>query len=138
MKKFYIDTAIWRDYYENRKDKFRPLGEWALRLFQRIIEEEDIVLYSDIIEEEFIQLGFDEAKIKDILSIVDDIILIKIKTSEKQLREARLITKQRGIPFGDVLHTILARDNNAIMVTRDHHFEELQDIIRPYKPEDLI
>ena len=36
--KYYLDTSIWRDYYENRSDKFRPWGEWALILINKILE----------------------------------------------------------------------------------------------------
>ena len=35
-RRFYLDTCIWRDYYENRSDNFRPLGEWALFLINKI------------------------------------------------------------------------------------------------------
>lgn len=35
-------------------------------------------------------------------------------------------------------HVILARDNNAIMVTRDEHFYKLTDIVSVKKPEELI
>lgn len=31
-EKYYLDACIWRDYFENREDRFRPLGEWAFRL----------------------------------------------------------------------------------------------------------
>lgn len=138
MKKFYLDTAIWRDYYENRNDGLRPLGEWAFQLFQKIIEEDSAVLYSEVVEEEFVSLGFNEDKINDILSIVKAANLINVKPTEKQFDEAKMIVRQRNLPFRDVLHAILARDNGAVMVTRDHHFEELQDITKPSKPEDLI
>ena len=51
-ERFYLDSSIWRDYYENRKDKFRPLGEWALRLIKNIIENKNYILYSDFVIKE--------------------------------------------------------------------------------------
>ena len=42
------------------------------------------------------------------------------------------------MPLGDVLHSLLARDNGLILVTRDNHFKELKDISKFYKPEELI
>lgn len=42
--KYYIDTAIWRDLHENRKDKNKPLGELALKLFRKIRINKEKVL----------------------------------------------------------------------------------------------
>jgi len=42
------------------------------------------------------------------------------------------------VPFFDALHAVLARDNKAIMVTRDKHFDELLDITKYKKPEEII
>jgi len=48
------------------------------------------------------------------------------------------LKKKLKIPFGDALHTILAKDNEAILVTRDHHFDVVEGIVKIRKPEDLI
>ena len=61
-----------------------------------------------------------------------------VEVKENQLKEARKINRERNIPFKDALHAILARDNCAILVTRDHHFEELQDIAVCKKPEEIL
>jgi hypothetical protein len=37
MQRYYLDTCIWVDYLENRQDRFRPLGDWALRLIKQIV-----------------------------------------------------------------------------------------------------
>jgi hypothetical protein len=50
--KYYIDTCIWRDYFENRNDKYRPLGEWAFRFIKKIINEDSLILFSDLVLEE--------------------------------------------------------------------------------------
>lgn len=49
LARYYLDTSIWRDFYENRTDRFRPLGEWAFELFRKIIREKSIVLYSELV-----------------------------------------------------------------------------------------
>jgi len=36
------------------------------------------------------------------------------------------------------LHSILARDNQAVLITRDKHFLKLLDICIIKKPEELI
>ncbi len=65
-------------------------------------------------------------------------IIEKVFVTKEQRDEAKKIAEQRNLPPGDVLHAILARDNNFIMITRDKHFRELGDITKHYKPEDII
>ena len=51
--------------------------------------------------------------------------------------EAKKIATERNIPVGDALHAIIARDNNLVLVTRDKHFENIEDISKHFKPEEL-
>jgi predicted nucleic acid-binding protein len=136
--RYYVDTSIWRDYYENRSDKFRPLGEWALSFFNNTLENGDFILYSDFV---LIELGikYDDEEIEKILEIVNNRgLLVKVDITESQRKEAAILCKKKKVAFGDALHAILARDNNAIIITRDKHFLELGDISEVRKPEDLI
>jgi predicted nucleic acid-binding protein len=137
-EKYYVDTLIWRDYYENRRDRFRPLGELAFQFFKKAINEESLIFCSDFIEHELLK-DYDEEKIQDIFSIIDRIhILRRLEVKAEQFKEAAGLCKERKVPFGDALHAIVARDAGAIVITRDHHFEELQDIVISKKPEDLL
>jgi predicted nucleic acid-binding protein len=136
-EKYYIDSCIWRDYFENRSDKFRPLGEWAFTLLKKIIQDNNLIIYSDLVEEE-LQITYSEKEIKNIFSIIPNKILIKVETSAKQLKEAIKLSKEFNIPTKDALHVILARDNNSILITRDKHFYEIEKQITIRKPEELI
>lgn len=137
-QRFYFDSAIWRDYYENRSDKFRPLGEWALKLLNNVIENKDHILYSDLVIEE-LKVKYKEEEISNILEIiVKRNLLFKVNISGQQAKEAARLCRERKVAFGDALHAILARDNNAVMVTRDKHFLELTDISEIKKPEELV
>lgn len=138
VEKYYLDTSIWRDYYENRSDGLRPLGEWAFQFLKRVIAEGDIVLYSYAVVRELSKEYSDEiiAQIFEVLNAEN--LLLKVDISDVQKREAAKLCKSRDIPFGDALHAILARDNGAIMIARDRHFFELIDIVEIRKPEDLI
>ena len=135
--KYYIDTCIWRDFHENRVDKFRPLGEWAFNLFRKIREAKSKVLYSDLILKE-LSIAYDEKGIRELFSIVEkEGLLEKVAINAEQVKEAARLKRERNLPFGDVLHAIVARDNGAIMVTRDAHFENFA-IGTICKPEDLV
>ena len=137
MTKYYLDTCIWIDYFENRSDRFRPLGEWAFFLIKKIIQDDDLIIYSDLVEEE-LQVIYSEKEIKKIFSIAPKEILVKVSNSIKQLKEAIHYSKRFNIPKKDALHAVLARDNEAILVTRDKHFYELTRDIIVKKPEELI
>jgi len=136
-QKYYLDTCIWRDYFENRSDNLRPLGDWAHTLIKKIRLESGLIIYSDLVEEELFT-EFDEAEVKKIISIVPEENIIRINSSKKQFDEALSLKKRQGVPVKDALHAILARDNGAIFVTRDKHLNVLADKFKINKPEELI
>ncbi len=136
-KRYYLDTCIWMDYFENRMDKFRPLGEWALMLINKIIEEGDNIIYSDIVEEE-LKGVYSAETILSIIRIVPSDLVIEVESSLNQLKEAMRLSKELRIPKNDALHAILARDNDVVLITRDKHFYELAEEVEIRKPEDLI
>lgn len=134
MNKYYLDTSIWLDYYERRGKN----GEATLKLIRKITEEGDIILYSNAIVKELKHLGYFLTEISEILNIAqfDNIKLIQIH--ERQIEEAEKIALQRNLPKRDVLHAVLARDNEACLITRDNHFQKLKDITVSKLPEDFI
>ncbi|MEK6827821.1 MAG: type II toxin-antitoxin system VapC family toxin [Nanoarchaeota archaeon] len=135
-KKYYIDTAIWRDLHENRKDKSKNLGELAFESFKKIRANKEKIVYSDFVVEE-LSRAYDKQTINKLFKGVSE-ALEKVEINEMQLKEAADLSKELKIPFGDAVHGILAKDNSAVMVTRDRHFRKLKDKITIKKPEDLI
>lgn len=134
--RYYIDTAIWRDLHENRKDKSKQLGELAFEFIRKIRTNKEKIIYSDFVVEE-LSHAYDRQTIDKIFRNVSG-VLEKAETNQKHVKEAAALSEELNIPFGDALHGILARDNNSIMVTRDHHFKKLSHKIIVKKPEDLL
>ena len=134
--KYYIDTAIWRDLHENRKDKSKNLGELAFESFKKIRANKEKIIYSDFVVEE-LSHAYDKQTIDKLFKGASE-LLEKVEIAEEQLKEAADLSREHKIPLGDAVHGILARDNKAIMVTRDRHFRKLKDKITIKKPEDLI
>jgi predicted nucleic acid-binding protein len=135
--RYYTDTSIWIDLYEDRKGfNNEKLGDHALDLFYFIIDKNHKLIISDILIEE---LGryYSVAEINGMMKIYESLIE-KVSVSEKQHKEADKIVKEKKLPLGDVLHALLARDHKLILVTRDKHFKELKYISKQYKPEELI
>jgi len=130
-KGYYVDSSIWRDYFENRSDRFRPLGEWAFEFFKNLNKDEDLVVLSDFLIDELVDFG------PKVIPFLKDMKIqhVIIKVSDSQLNEAESITK---VHFEDAVHAVLARDNSCILVSRDRHFLETTDMVETYKPEDLF
>ena len=133
-RKFYFDTSIWLDYYEKRGKN----GESALKLINKIIEKNHIILYSNLIIKELKNLGYFLSEISEILSIAKPNNLRLIHITKEQTKEMRKLALQRTVPKRDAFHAILARDNEAHLITRDYHFQRLKDIIISKLPEDFI
>lgn len=137
VNRYYLDACIWRDYFENRSDRFRPLGEWALMFINRMISENNLFVVSDHLLNE-LMINYTPDKLTSLLKIVPEQLKQEVKTNNMQAEEALYIMNRFKIPFGDALHAIIARDNNAILVTRDKHFFELTMIVSIVRPEDLL
>ncbi|MBI5884507.1 PIN domain-containing protein [archaeon] len=138
MANYFIDTNIWRDYWQDRNDGWKPLGEFAFQLFKKILLEKHRVFYSGWIEHE-LRLLLSRQQIDLMFSeFIKNGLLKKAAISNAQADEATRLAFSRKVPKGDALIAILARDNDAIIVSRDRHFELLNDLAGALKPEDII
>lgn len=133
MTKYYVDTCIWRDYWENRSDNLRPLGEFAVKFFNKIVENEDIIIISDLIIKEM-RIAYNDEVIYKIFSIIPEDLLDMIIFTKEQLLRAKQLLLVSGIPLNDALHIIMSKDNQSILISRDNHMIDFGDAI---KPEEL-
>lgn len=131
-----MDTCIWIDYFEDRKDCYQDLGMLAWKLFGVIRASKSIIIVSVFVFRE-LESFYSLAQIRGLTLPFGDIIE-KVYLSDAQLAEANKIVKEINIPRFDVIHAILARDNGAILISRDKHFELLKDIFYVLKPEELL
>lgn len=136
QQRFYLDTSIFIDYFENRSDHFRPLGELAFRLLDFIRSKNHALLVSDKV---FAELSsyYKEDDIKLLLKPFWAAIVM-ITATATNVKEAVQIACERNLPKGDAIHALLAREHNAILIARDRHFEQLRDIANIRKPEEII
>ncbi len=136
-EKFYMDTSIWIDIYEDRRGyNQEPLGDFAIQLFSMIKAKENKLVISDMLIRElegYYSLEEINGMVKPFEAIIEKVI-----STKEQRKQARYIAEQRNLPPGDVLHALIARDHNLILVARDNDFRKLEDISAHYKPEDLI
>lgn len=137
QKRFYLDSCIWLDFFEDRSDSLKPLGEFAFMFLKKCLNEKNPVIVSDIVTKE-LQLFLPDAHIQERMDVFSEII-VKVEHSKSQAEEAKALWKKLDakFPFFDILHAIIARDANAILVSRDRHFEKL-GIAEFNAPEELL
>ena len=136
-EKYYLDTSIWLDFFENRNEPNLPKGEWAHKLLNKITQNNDRIIYSDNTIYELSIIGYPTYELDSILQPLKP-ILIFVESTEKEISKAKDISLKRNIPKRDALHALIARDNKSILVTLDRHFQKLSDIIKIKGPQDLI
>jgi predicted nucleic acid-binding protein len=135
-ERYYLDTSVWMDYYEDRKDPYRDIGEYAYQLLCRLMATNSKILVSFFLFKELSKY-YSMDDIRGMATPFERSI-VRVSISREQSREAKLISQERNMPKADVIHAILARDNDAVLVSRDKHFNLLKDICRIAKPEDVF
>jgi len=64
--------------------------------------------------------------------------IVFVESTGKEIGKAKDLAYKREIPKRDALHALIARDNEAILITLDRHFQKLSDIIKPHSPKEFI
>ena len=132
--RFYVDTSIWMDLCENRKGfRDEPLDRYAFLFFLHVLDNHTLIV-SDVLVQELGKYYSDP----EIGAMLRPFNIIRVRTSSKQGNAAEKLMRERGVPLGDALHAVLARDMNAVLVTRDKHFALLIDVVESKKPEEII
>ncbi|MFH1588190.1 MAG: hypothetical protein ABIA76_02540 [Candidatus Diapherotrites archaeon] len=135
-RKFYLDTAIWRDYFEDRSDGLRPLGEFAFQFLKKCWMRNWIVLVSSEVEKELLAY-YSRKQVNEIFSEFKDVI-VNVCLFKEQVSEAIAfwVKKGKAFPFSDVLHSVIARDCSTVLVCRDRHFWEI-NLVECAFPEEI-
>ncbi|HJX05850.1 MAG TPA: PIN domain-containing protein [Candidatus Nanoarchaeia archaeon] len=139
VKKYIIDSCIWRDFYEDRVSKSgRPLGKYAYDLFVKILKRNDIVLFSEALVRE-LRKKYSEEEINEMLNLVRHIgTLIRIEITDEEDAESRELSVKRSLPRFDCLNAVHSRNHNALLVSQDKHIiYGLSDVAKSLRPEEI-
>lgn len=137
MDLYYFDTSIWIDFFENRDEPHFPKGAMARKLIEKIMNSNSKILYSNVNLFEFYAFGYSRDYIYALLKPFNS-ILIFVMVTEKEIGIAKDLSYKRGIPKRDAQHALIARDNHAILIATDRHFQKIRDITKPILPMDII
>lgn len=139
MKRIYLDTNIWIDFWENRGNGIRPLGEFAFNILKRAYDCEFAVVVSSVVLDE---LKFNYGKeivtemLKDLRGSKKHIY---IYANEEHNKSALGYFRKTGVGFNDCLHAVLAKEKGCdYLITQNlKHFEKLDFLIEAKLPSDL-
>lgn len=138
MVNLYLDANVYIDYWEDRKDNLRPLGDFAYNLLRRAINCEFVVCYSDLVLFEVCKgchMSRDEVFEHIFFPLEKAGKLRHITYSYEP--EATNVSKENNIHKADAVHIVLAEKCNAILVSRDNELLELRKRFNITKPEEL-
>ena len=136
-KAFYVDTSVWRDYFEDRRDNIRPLGEFAARFLQDCRAHGCKILYSQLTVDELLQGASKQQSTEAFSGFKECLVFVRLSVVER-VEAGKLALERKDTHLADVLHAVMARNNGAVLVARDHGFECLQDLVEIRKPEEII
>lgn len=135
--KIYVDTCVFLDYYFDRSDNLRPLGELAHQLFDKVVGcKYDIITSSAVITELRKVLEYPELK-KQLFPLAVSKKVTVVKITPEEMLAADGLSMERTIPRADCLHALVAHREGCVVVTTDKHFEDLSDYCVSCRPEDL-
>jgi len=136
MQRVYIDTAIWRDYFEDRKDTKQELGKITDKLLKKLLKESFVIVVSNIVRRELLH--------KYTLEELESLFLpfkqnfVEVESTVDEYYDAHRMSMKYDVPFGDALHAVLARNHDALILTRDSDFKRLRGVCPFQKPEDFV
>lgn len=134
---YYVDSCIWIDYFENRSDGLKPLGEFAFLFFKKCAKENHKIYFSNLVFEELSKY-ISKTEVNNLIDNFSNVTIF-INYSNKQISKAKNLIKEYGnLHFSDALHIVIAKDNNCVVITRDNHFFNLESLIVVFKPEEII
>lgn len=133
--RIYVDTNVYKDLFEGRKDRFRDLGEFALFTFRQVREGKYQLVVSDWVIEEF-KRYCDEQVINRFLDDFKQEQVIRIVKTQEDEQKAQKLSSNN---YSDALHVVLAKKGDCIyLVTQNiKHFAEFSDLIEVVLPESL-
>lgn len=135
MQKFYLDTNIWLDYFENRSDGLRPLGEFAFQFLKNCINSDCKIYYSNFVLFELKTKLSENDFFKKVDFAKENLVFIE--STNENWKQAQILNKSANLHLADALHLVLAKNNSCILITRDKHFDSLE-LIEIKKPEEVV
>ena len=135
--RFYLDTSIWLDLFEERNEEHLHKYTLIQQLLDKIMQLNGFIVYSKIILNELADAGYSFYELPILFKPYRP-FLIYVSYNHYHAGKARDLALKRNVPLADAFHALLAREHKAILVSRDRDFKRLRDIIVTKAPEELL
>lgn len=140
---FYVDSCIYLNLWQKEVESFvkKPLWKIAKNFFEKIEKQNLTIYYSGFLLKE-LKFILTEEEFKKKKKLFESSPNFKrIFLSEKEFNLAQKIEKKLNyeISFYDILHMLLAKKTNYILITRDKKLLKYSKkyLIKLKKPEKL-
>ena len=141
MKSYYIDSCVYLNLWKKEVDVFgNKLWELAKDFFEKTESENAIIYYSGFLLKELMFLLSTEEYLQKRDLFDSSPNFKKITLSKEEYELARKINKKNTeISFYDVIHMLLTKKTNSILVTRDKLLIQLSKdfSLTAKRPEEL-
>ncbi len=141
---FYIDSCIYLNLWQKEGDETKGIPYWMIaKIFlEKFDNEESILYYSGFILKELkFTLSKEEFMKKERL-FKESPNFKKLILSKEEFEIARKIELEikYEISFFDIIHTLLAKKSNSILITRDKKLLEVAKkyLINAKRPEEIL
>ena len=141
-KNYYVDSCVYLNLWQKERSKLgRPLWKYAKNFFERIEQEKSVIYYSGFLLKElsFILTESEFTKKRLMFESSHNFKRIKLTLNEYELAR-KIESKDRGVGFYDIIHMLLSKKTNSILVTRDRALLKLAKKynIRAKNPEQIL
>lgn len=133
--RIYIDANVYLDYFEDRTDGIRPLGEFAFQVFKRALRCEFEIVISNKIMNEIDNHCRTAARLNALFEeLLKKQKLIRINATIEEKNKAK-----EHEAHNDLLHYLLAeRTGCKFIVTRNiQHFSDFPGFVKAVLPEEI-
>lgn len=144
MQSFYIDSCIYLNLWQKEVDDKTnmPLWKFAKEFFEKIENENSIIYYSGFLLKEM-KFILTEEEFNQKRELFESSLNFKrVKLTEEEYELARKIESEtkHEMSFYDIIHLLLARKTNSVLVTRDNKLLEIAEnySVVAKKPEELL
>ena len=112
MNKYYLDTSIWLDFFEARGIN----GKSVKKMMNNLSQENSIIICSEVVFNELLKIGYSKSDLRESFYPIKNYIKF-VYSKKEQFGKAKQISQKRKLPLFDVFHSIIARDNKAILMS---------------------
>ncbi|MEK6855836.1 MAG: PIN domain-containing protein [Nanoarchaeota archaeon] len=141
-KSYYVDTCIYLNLWQKEINEKIELWKLAKDFLEKVDENEEVVYYSGFILKELMYLLPNKIYIQKRELFESNSNFIKENLTNEEYEEGRKLEIQLNgeIGFYDIMHILIARKTNSILITRDKKLLEVSNRlgIEAKKPEEIL